>query len=229
MDEQANHDHDHDTAAREETARIVSENENVQTRVRGLVLDTIRNRRLELDQIGDLTSSVIDGAMAGLDSAVPADSTSTLRQVFGGLEDAISTTAHATKLAIDEARGRGADLAEGELAKAIADLKQLEQMFLETVSNTAGAAKADAGRQLKDLVDHARRTGTSIGPSVKSALKAAASHPIDFSREATVAGVEASRQTAGFLMHAMAGLLQAGGDLLTQSRRDGSDETDDSE
>jgi hypothetical protein len=212
-------------AAGQEAEHIAAEGENVRDRVRQLVVDTVQQRRLELDQLSDVTQQVLQGAAKGVDDTTKEQQDSTLRAVIDGLADAYGGAADATRQAIDDATDRGKHFAQDDLARAWRNLRALDERFLRTITDTTGAGYHALTGQAQSLIDHARSATDGIRPPVESALRAVKDHPVQLGEEAAKAGVEATKQTAGRLLNAVAGLLQGAGDALSEpSKRQKRDE-----
>ena len=203
--------------AGEQAEHIAAEGGDVRERVRKLVVDTVEQRRLSFDQLGEVSQSVLEGAASGVKEAEPEQQESALRGVIDGLADAYATAANATRLALEEANQRRQSFAQEDLQRAMRDLRALDERFMRTVTNTTGSAWRMVTEQLGAMKEHTERAAQSIRPSMESALKAATDHPGQLAGEAASAGVKASRQTAGRLLQAMAGLLQGAGDALSQT------------
>lgn len=202
-----------------EAHQVAAEKENVRERIRRLVVDSVRQRRVGFDAIGDVTREIVDGAVEGVRDMTPDDRDSVLRQVVDGVGDAFTTTAQATRLALEEAQSRGEQFAKEDVRSAIRQLTDLQRLFTDTVLDTLERARIEAAEQTRDFIDHARRANERVQPSIQSALHAATEHPIKLVTETASASVRAVPKAAGMLLHAMSGVLQGAGDLLTEGRQ----------
>lgn len=198
----------------EKARKIAAEAKDVRQRVRNAFVETVRKRKLDLDQLGKLAEQMVDGTVAGLKKVVPDRRESVLRGVVDGLGDGFSATAQATRLALEEARGRGETFTRGELKKAARDLEALQSMFNDTVSRLARKGGETLSGQIKGLGDHAARTAERIRPSIQSALSEAVKHPVQLAGETATAGLKAAPRAAGMLLKSASGLLQGAADLL---------------
>jgi hypothetical protein len=189
---------------------IASEGRAVRDRIRSLLVDSVRERKLSLDEVGGA-----DGAVNGVRDSVPDKQASVLGEVVDGLGEGLSAAANATRLALEEARGRGESFAQEDVDKAVEDLKALEDLFTKTVSDLARRAGSELSGQAKDLGAHAKRTAEHLRPAVESAVKEAARHPVQMARDSATAGLKAAPKAAGMLLQAAAGMLEGAADLLT--------------
>jgi cobalamin biosynthesis Mg chelatase CobN len=212
-------------SAAEETERIAREGDGVRERVRRAVVRTVRERRIPIHRVQDLAGRMLDAAIRGVQSAAPDRRDSVLRETIDGLADGFEATATATRLAFEEARGRAETFARSDVAQTVDDLRTLERMFMDVVSQRIRDAGKEAGAGLKDIVDHARRAAAGrIRGQAQAALTAAAHHPVRFAQEAASSGVKAAPRAAGALLESMSGLLQGAADLL---KRDAVDQNGD--
>ena len=209
---------------RAEATRAAAENENVRERVRRMVVDTVRERNLGLGAMGDLARQAVDGAVQGVRELTPEQRDSVLRQVVDGVGDAFSSAAQATRLAMEEAQGRGERFAKEDVQNAVRHLSELQRVFTETILNTLEQARHEASSQTKDFIEHARRVSDRIGPSIDSALQAATRHPGKLVSETATAAAKGAPKAAGMLLHAMSGVLQGAGDLLAGAGKPTSEE-----
>lgn len=205
-------------AAGEQAQRIAASGEAVRDRVRQLVVETVQQRHLELDQLSTVAQQVLEGAAQGVKDTAQRDQQSVLKAVVDGVADSYSGAANATRQALDDAAERGKHFADDDLKRALRNLRALDERFIRTVTEATGAGYHALSDQAQSLIDHAKQAAESMRPSIESALKAAKDHPTQLGGEAAAAGVEATRQTAGRLLNAVAGLLQGAGDALSQPR-----------
>lgn len=210
-----------DDAARDAGAAGEESPDGVRERVRRLVVETLEQRSLSLDELNEVSRQVLEGAAAGVRDATPEHQRTVLRSVIDGLGDSYATAANATRLAIEEANARSKAFADEDLREAARELRSLSDRFVRTVLRTTERAGGVLREEAGALRDHAQRAAEAARPSIEEALGAATRQPGKLAGEAASAGVEASRHTAGRLLRAVAGLLQGAGDALTgASERD---------
>ncbi|MFW6059312.1 MAG: DUF6781 family protein [Phycisphaeraceae bacterium] len=205
-------------AAGEQAERIAAEGEDIRGRVRQLVVDTVQQRKLSFEQLGQVGQEVLRGAASGVKQAGKEEQRQALRAVIDGLADSYATAANATRLALEEANARRRTFAQEDLQHAVRELKVLDERFLRMVGRTTERAWGTLTEQAKALKDHAQHAAQGIRPSMESALHAARHQPGKLAGEAASAGFDATRHTAGTLLQAMAGLLQGAGEALSRPR-----------
>lgn len=64
--------------------------------------------------------------------------------------------------------------ADEDLAKAKADLKDLESLFLDTLGDLANRSQTTASQLLTDVRRHAQASGTAVGKQIASTISEAA-------------------------------------------------------
>jgi len=179
---------------------IVRGGGEISSRIARLFKDKMDKGTKRLDE---LVSAALSGAQEGLDNSMTADKAKTIKQVVDGIESAVTSAANSTKFAIEEAKSRGNKFVEEDVVALKASLGDLEKEFINSISSFTSKTSQEIGDQLRDIVDHAKRSGTSIRGPVEESLKALISNP-----GATITeGTAVALQSAG-------GLLQRLGESL---------------
>jgi len=196
-----------------EVCHAVEQGHDVQEKVRQLTLRMISNRSFDIKSLRQTAGAVLRGAQAGVQQELQQPYAQTqvakdrLKQAVSGLDVALAQFAEAAKLAVQEAAGRAQKYTNEDLELARSDLKLLESMFIETLQNSASAAKDAAGEILRDLAAHTRTYGTSVGAQMTETL-GVISHQIDAAGRAQAgAGLHLARNTADLLRKIAAGVL----------------------
>lgn len=153
-------------ASKQTVEEGVEKNTDIEHKVRELTLEALQKARLDLDEVRAIIQAILEGAVAGAD-VQQARMRRVLGQVVAGIEGALLKLAEASKLAIQEASGRIDEFASQDVKKAMADLRALEELFLQTLFRVARQGNDVARQTLDDLASHASRTGTSIGQFVE--------------------------------------------------------------
>ncbi len=197
--------------------RIASEAESVRDRVRRLVLDAAGGGGLHIDRLRGVASAVLEGVGKGVERISEERRGTVLAETIDGLSDAFQRAAHATRLAIEEAEGRGERFSNEELRKTADDLRTLEAMFMETVTGFSDRLASNIRAQTVDFAQHTKRAVESMRPSIESAIESAASDPAGLAGQAAAAGADAARGVVGSLFSAAAGMLDAAGEIVSGS------------
>jgi hypothetical protein len=199
---------------REQADAIVAQGQDVRSRIARLVTQTAEKFSLTRDGLIGTARSILEGATAAVDRAVPPDPDSTLRQVVDGLGDGLSAAAGAVQAAFEEAKAQGKTFASEDLTTLRGNLKTASDLFVDTVSTTAGRFRSLAAGQLTSLRTHAEKARERALPALESALSAAREHPLRLTTESAEAGFTASRQALGALFSAVGRRLQEAGQRL---------------
>jgi len=196
-----------------EVRRAVEQGLNVQDRVRQLMLRQIGSGRFDLAALRELSQAVLNGALAGAQSALQLALAQTqqartmLQQAVGGLDGALAQLAQTASLALQEAASKAQAFSESDLTRARADLVRLESMFLDTLQATAGSTRDAAGNILAELAGHARRNGSAVGAELQDTLTATARQVGEAGRAQMDAGLKIAHAGTDLLRQIAAGVL----------------------
>lgn len=196
-----------------EVSRTVEQGQDVQEKVRQLTLRIISARSLDIKSVRKTADAVLRGARAGVQKELQHSSAQTqvarerLKQAVTGLDVALAQFAEAAKLTLEEAASRAQKYSSVDLKRARADLESLDSMFLETLQNSASAARDTAGEILHDLAAHTRTQGSAIGAQLQDTLSVFARQISAAGREQVGAGLHLARNTADLMRQIAAGVL----------------------
>ncbi|MGR8978690.1 MAG: DUF6781 family protein [Gammaproteobacteria bacterium] len=145
-----------------EVRETVESGVDIYERVRTITLKALTERTLDTDNIKSVMEAVLKGMSDGISRNYdPAKHAFT--QSADALDDALTKTAEASKLAIEEAASKMDEFSEHDFKQAFEDLKSLEEMFLETVENAGRQSNETFSKIAEDFISHARRNGTAVG------------------------------------------------------------------
>ena len=147
----------------------VIEGNNIQDNIRHIVVQALKNGKIEPETIKQTLNDVIEGASEGVNSQ-PGDNAEALKQVLSGVDAALGQVAIASKLAIEEASSNIQDFSDHDLKRALHDLGDLESLFFDSLSEVANKGKETTHDTLKELLNHMQSSGSSIGQSVNEIL-----------------------------------------------------------
>jgi len=206
-------------SVRKQVEEIVASSRDVQARIAHLVRDMAREFHFNGAGLVALTKSVMDGAAAAFDKAVPKQPDSVLGQVVEGLGDGLSSASLAARLALEESEAASKSFATEDLSKLSKDLSALKSLFVETVSEAAGKLRSGVAGQAGNLRGHAERAYNRVRPALDAAVTAAAQHPVDLAKESVGAGLSLSGQAAGALFTAIGKCMQETGKRLEGAKK----------
>lgn len=179
---------------------------DIRTRVRDLTLRALQNRQLEAAEIRAVVRAVGEGVSLGAEHRV-GEVKQALSAALSGLDDALVKAAQATQLALRELISQGKDFTDQDLKQALEDLKITEQAFLDTLAEVADSAGSKARQEFKDAVEHARRSGTEMGASVRTILTELGGRLSATLQAGKSSGQEASRTVSVRLAAIASGIL----------------------
>ena len=186
---------------------------NIQETVHNLTLKTINADRLDIDSIRRIVTAVINGVHEGSQQQFLTASNQTqaaksqISAAVSGLDSALARVAEASKLAVQEASGRAQKFSDKELVRTRSDLESLESLFLDTLQNTASAAKGVISEILHDVTNHAKNNGTIVGAQLKETLGIFAQQAASVSHAQLEAGAHLAQATAGFIHKIATGVV----------------------
>ena len=193
-----------------ETGRDIKET------VRRITLDALTKGELDTESVQQVASAVVRGA--GMGAASPGTETKDiLVQAVSGLDEALSKAAEASKLALEEAIGRGDEFSSHELRRSLDDMQGLEELLLETLHNAAKGGKDQVSVILQDLAEHAQHSGTAVGTELKEGLTDLVEQITDHGNTRLESGVESVRETSSLLARIASGILEGIADSLKPS------------
>ena len=159
------------TAARDSIIR----GNDIHNEVRQIVVDALKDGRMEPEHIKEVLQAVVNGAFEGATASEP-EAKEVLQQTVAGMDDALSQVAQASSLAIEEAAGNVEEFTEHDLKRALADLHDLEQLFFDTLNDVAKSGQDVTSSSINNIVDHLQQSSTSVGRTVAETT----SHLSDF-------------------------------------------------
>jgi len=191
---------------RNEAARSMEGAGDIRERVRELTLAAFRERKFDFAAMREVMQQVSDGISLGAERRGED-----LRQALGdankGMDEAVSKSVQATRLALDEAASKGREINDTEVRAALDAMKRLEQDMLSTLSGTAQRAGARVKSELEELVSHAARAGTDTGAVITRTMTDFSQQLARTAGDATSAGMEAAKAMGERLAEATSGFL----------------------
>ncbi len=191
----------------------VEEGVDIRAKVRDLTLRALKTRKLSTEEIRPVINAVTEGISVGAAKRA-GEVKSALSEGLAGMDEALTKAAEATRLALEQLTSHAKDFSESELDWALVNLKRLEEEFLDTVSVVADSAAGKIKQELKDLVVHARRTGTDTGAKVAETVSTLGNKVSATLHEGKVVGKDAAREMSARLASLAGGILAGMADAL---------------
>lgn len=194
-------------------AESMRQGADIREKVRDLTLQALKARHLDPREIRQVVHAMTEGISIGAEKRA-ADMRNAMADALHGLDDALTKSAEAGRLALEQLTTRTKDFSENELKQALANLKKMEEDFLTTVGQVADAAKPVVKEELKDLVGHARRAGTDTGKIVAQTAREFAHRMGSTYVDTQIAGLHAARELSARFTQVASGFLAGLADAL---------------
>ncbi|MEA1890558.1 MAG: DUF6781 family protein [Pseudomonadota bacterium] len=200
----------------DEIKGAVDTGHDIEETVRRITLKALTEGELDTKSVRQVASTVVKGARLGAASH-GSEARDILVKAISGLDEALSKAAEASKLALEEAAGRGEEFSSHDLKRALDDMQGLEELFLEALRDAAKGGKDRVSVILHDLAEHAQRSGTAVGAQLKDGLTELVDQVTDAGKDRLESGGESAKTTASLLARLASGLLEGIADSLHPS------------
>ncbi len=147
-------------------AAVIKSEDDIYEKVKKITLEALTQRSLDIKHIEEVAAAVGKGISKGVDSQLETSRT-VMDQATKALDDALASTAEATKLAVEEAGTKMHDFSEQNLQQTLDELKGLESLLIETMQGMVKESSGAAVDIAEDLLTHAKTRGTAVGEQVK--------------------------------------------------------------
>ena len=200
-------------------AAATASESDLHERVRELTARALHERRLALQNIGEIVGAITAGVGSGL-AARGGEIKDGLKQAMAGIDVAVGSAAQAASYAPQEAAAEGKAFKDTELKASLEQLRDLETQLVDTLKQTASQSGGKLKEELGYLSDHLKHSGTRTGEQVREALQQLAGG-VKAGSEAGRAGLSETASTATERLSQVAsGILAALSDSLKrQSER----------
>ncbi len=149
----------------------VSSGEDVYQKVRDITLKALTEHELDEANIKAVVEAISKGMTQGLDTTEDVAKRS-FEEAAEALDDALVSAAEATKLAVEEAASSVKAFSEQDIKRTIEDLKALEDLFLDTLTEAGKESSELVQNIVNNFVQHARHSGTAVGDRVQKLVDA---------------------------------------------------------
>ncbi|MBV6447541.1 DUF6781 family protein [Nitrosomonas sp.] len=186
---------------------------HVKETVHRLTLKAMNAKNIDLESLQRIVNAVLqgvhDGAMQQLQHATnqAQAAKSQVTEAVAGLDTALAGFAQASKLAVEEAAGQAKKFSDKELTRTRSDLEGLENLFLDTLHQTATSAQGVLSDILHDLSRHAKNNGTAVGSQLKETLATFAQQVASVGHAQLESGATLAHATADIIGKIASGVL----------------------
>ncbi len=144
---------------------------DVHQQVKDITLKALTKRQLDMDNIKNVTETVINGINEGMVSH-GEHGKEVFNQAATALDDALAIATEASTLAIEEAASKVNEYSQHDLDGAIKDIRDMEGLFLDTLEKVAKSSSHVVTDIVNDFIAHSRQSGTAVGEQTLIALDA---------------------------------------------------------
>jgi hypothetical protein len=159
---------DVDAMLKRVASETVVKGENLRANVRDLTLRALQSRELTLIQIKQVLKSVSLGVNAGAAKA-GIDVEKPLADALAGMDDALLKAIRASQMALEQLLDHGADFEDSNIRKALDELNDLEEEFLDVVKDCAASANKEVKAQWAGVFAHLPPGGIGVGAQAEAA------------------------------------------------------------
>lgn len=202
----------------DEAAAAASE-PDLYERVRELTARALHERRLALQNIGEIVGAITSGVGSGL-AARGGEMKDGLKQAMTGIDTAVGSAAQAASYALQEAAAEGKAFKDNELKASLEQLRDLETQLVDSLRQTASQSGDKLKEELGYLIDHLKYSGSRTGEQAREALQQLAGGVKAGSKAGRAGLSESASAATERLSQVASGILDALADSLKrQSER----------
>ncbi len=203
-----------DLAALETEIRdALAHGKHIQETVHRITLKAMNANSLDLESMRRIITAVIQGVRDGAQHQLQHTNEQThsaktqITEAVTGLDSALARFAEASKLALEEAASRAQKFSDKELSRTRTDLESLEDLFVDTLQDTAKVTQGLVSETLHDLGKHAKNNGTAVGEQLKETLSILTQQMTAVGHAQLEAGAHLAISTADFIQKIASGVL----------------------
>jgi len=190
--------------------------DDLREKVRLVTLKALSQRQLDKESINDIVTTVIEGVTQGLGES-SENLKPQLKASLSGIDDALSKSAIAAKLAAEEAFGRAEHFADNDLKKALNDFKGLESSFIETINSVAKGSTDLVSTALGEISEHFKKAGTASGKEAVDAVNSLSHALVDVGKGTVDEIASATQSAGGHFAKIASGILSGMADAVASS------------
>lgn len=197
-------------AAASETVR---QGTDIRAKVHEITLLALQRQRFDRHGIREVVRSVTEGIAVGGEKS-GGDVRLAMSEALRGLDQALRTSAEAGDVALKQLARSSRSFSDAEFKQALANLRKLEDDFLNTADTVASAASARVQPALREALRAVRKTGTETGKQVALTMGDFAQKFSAASFDAAITGLETASQVGQRFALVASGVLGAFADAL---------------
>ena len=172
-------------------------------------LKALQGRELTLANIRTVLKTVTQAASAGAaKNALPSvDVEDLLSKAFAGMDAALLQAVEANRKALQQFAAQGANLSEGRMKSALADLEKMEDVFFTTVTKAAQTAGAPLQGPWSQVLESMKLKGTDTGAQAASTVEQLLGQAQSALRDSRALGMRAAQAMMDSYSAVVSGVL----------------------
>jgi hypothetical protein len=190
---------------------------DLRERVRSLVLDAIMNRKADVKAFGGVMKSALEGIGEGYRAHADTAGGS-LKTAVAGVDEAVSKSLYALRVALEEGWSQGRRFADTDLSEAYDAVRGLEDNLLGTLKDVGGKSQGVLKEEFTRLGEHLGRNGTDIRTQLRDVLKALSRDIGQVAGDASRDAKTDTREAAGRLSAVTSGILHGLADAIDKRK-----------
>ena len=185
-------------------------------------LAALQGRELSLKNIRAALKTVSEAASQGMaKNVVPGvDPEALLEKAVAGMDDALLKAVQANQTALSTLVAQGANLREGHLQKAMADLEKMEDSLFATLKKTAASASTPMAGAWGTVLEKMQAQGTQSGAQATATAQDMADQMQAAVRSTRAAGMRAAQVMAESYTAMVSGVLLGMSEALQSTAPD---------
>jgi len=143
-------------------ARAVDHAETLRQSVRDLTIRALSSRESTVEQLNSVLRSVTAGVNQGVASS-KVDAAQVFKDALAGMDDAVVKVVEANQVALKQLIGADGEFEQSQFKKALNDVKQLENQFMQAVQRASEAAAPQLKIAWGPVLEQMKVAGSQTG------------------------------------------------------------------
>ena len=213
-----------DAGLEEAVADAVRQGAGIREKVQEITLDALQGQRFDSNRIREVVRAVTEGAVQGT-GRNGMQMRESMSEVLRGLSQALRASSEAGSARLKGLTTAGRSFSDQDLKAALANLRKLEDDFLDTVTRVAEAANSKVGPEVREAMRAARETGATTGRDVANAMGDFSQKFAAASFDAALAGIETANELGQRFAMVASGVLGGLAEALNAPDKKGESKT----
>jgi len=199
----------------EPVARLTEQGGDLKEDVRRVVLSALVDYKVDPNALRDIMQATVAGLGQGY-AAHAELATSSLKTAMAGLDEAMSKSLYAMRLALEESWQKGKRFSEEDLRTAYDAVKGLENDMVATVKSVTEKSQGLVREEFSRMSEHMMRNGTDTSAQAREVMSLL-SQQLSDATSAAVKDAQADAQAASQRLGAVtSGVLRGLADSIDQ-------------